>query len=54
MNTSDGHAELADGVASTFHWLKPGTNVAVFDENLGVDFGPSTKTPLVAVDPDGT
>ena len=54
MNTSDGHADLADGVASTFHWLQGGTNVAVFDENLGVDFGPSTKTPLVAVDPDGT
>jgi phosphatidylserine/phosphatidylglycerophosphate/cardiolipin synthase-like enzyme len=37
MNTPDGHAALADAVASTVHWKLPGTNVAEYDENSGHD-----------------
>jgi phosphatidylserine/phosphatidylglycerophosphate/cardiolipin synthase-like enzyme len=46
-----GFAQLADGVASSVHWAMPGTNVAPYDENEGVDpFSPSSWD---MVDPDG-
>ncbi len=50
MNTPDGHASLADGVASAWHWGKPGTSVTAYDENEKYDgLGP----PWDTLDPEG-
>lgn len=54
MNTADGHAQLADGVASAANWLLPGSNVDVFAENVGQDSEFRQLAPLLFVDPDGS
>ena len=53
MNTADGHAQLADGVASAVNWLLPGGNVDAFAENAGQDKGIKALVPLLFIDPDG-
>lgn len=54
MNTADGNAQLADGVASSVHWSMPGSSVAPVDENGGFDSLTSARVPLAAIDPDGS
>jgi len=54
MNTPEGMAQLADGVAASAHWFLPGTNVAEYDENSGQDQGASTNVPVDVIDPDGS
>ena len=53
LNTADGHAKLADGVASAVHWLLPATNVEESNENAGQDSGALDRFPLTVIDPDG-
>ena len=61
MDTPDGHAKLADGVASAVHWPLPdaniaaGAKVALYDENEKQDdpSNPLNHTPWDDVDPDG-
>jgi phosphatidylserine/phosphatidylglycerophosphate/cardiolipin synthase-like enzyme len=56
MNSPDGHAQLADGVASAVHWTLPGTSVIPYDPDSGLDDLTTVpnKLPWDDVDPDGT
>jgi phosphatidylserine/phosphatidylglycerophosphate/cardiolipin synthase-like enzyme len=56
MNTSTGHAQLNDGVASAVHWLHPpaGAHIAPYDETINIERVHTDTAWDAAEDPDGS